>query len=298
MRLTANSPKVLNRLVPGCAALVLAVLLAGGATAQKGPQPAPAPVQPQAQKSQEYVPEEGQEGKDVIWLPTADAHVARMLDMAKVKASDHVIDLGSGDGRTVLAAARRGAKAHGIEYNPDMVTLSQRRAQQAGLAERATFEKADIFETDFTKATVLTLFLLPELNLKLRPKILDMKPGTRVVSNTFDMGEWKADKVSQSKAKCSQYCTGYLWIVPAKVAGNWTMGNGATLKLEQSFQFVTGTLTRKNGKSIPIKGGKLDGDRIRFTTGGRTYSGRVSADSIQGVAKRKGGGWKATRASS
>ena len=137
-------------------------------------------------------PEVGQAGKDVIWVPTADALVEKMLDVAQVTSNDYVIDLGSGDGRTVIAAAKRGARARGIEYEPAMVELSIRNARNAGVEDRAKFEKADLFETDFSQATVLTMFLLPDINLRLRPKILDMKPGTRVVSNSFTMGRMDA----------------------------------------------------------------------------------------------------------
>src|SRR5919201_4509445 len=142
---------------------------------------------------QEYEPQVGQEGKDVIWVPTPQALVEKMLGMAKVTPKDYLIDLGSGDGRTVIAAAKRGAKALGIEYNPEMVELSKRNAAAAGVSDKATFMKADLFETDFSKATVVTLFLLPSINMKLRPKILDMKPGTRIVSNAFNMEDWEAD---------------------------------------------------------------------------------------------------------
>src|SRR5262245_61353235 len=142
--------------------------------------------------AQDYQPQVGQEGKDVVWVPTPETMVQRMLDMAKVTSKDFVMDLGSGDGRTVIGAAKRGARALGVEYNPDMVELSKRNAAKEGVTERAQFVKADLFETDFSKATVITMFLLPDINLKLRPKILNLKPGTRVVSNSFTMGEWKA----------------------------------------------------------------------------------------------------------
>src|SRR4051812_49365871 len=159
-------------------ALVLSTI-AAGAWAQAKP----------AQK--EFEPTVGQEGKDVVWVPTSQALVNRMLDLAKVGPNDIHYDLGSGDGRTVITAAKRGAKAFGVEYNPNMVALSRRNAKAAGMDGKATFIHGDIFETDFSKATVITLFLLPDLNIKLRPKILDMKPGTRVVSNSFTMGDWQ-----------------------------------------------------------------------------------------------------------
>src|ERR671924_2402492 len=144
----------------------------------------------------EYKPQVGQEGKNVIWVPTPQELVDKMLDMAKVTPKDFVIDLGSGDGRTVITAAKRGAKALGIEYNPDMVELSKRNAAKEGVSDKASFVKADLFETDFSQATVITMFLLPDINLKLRPKILDLKPGTRIVSNSFTMGDWKADETA------------------------------------------------------------------------------------------------------
>ncbi|MGH8648886.1 MAG: SAM-dependent methyltransferase, partial [Burkholderiales bacterium] len=155
----------------------------------------------QAQKAPEastYKPEVGQEGKDVVWVPTPQSLVDKMLDLAKVMPADYVIDLGSGDGRTVITAAKRGARALGIEYNPDMVALSQRNAAKEEVTDKATFMKADLFESDFSRATVITMFLLPDINLKLRPKILDLKPGTRIVSNSFTMGEWQHDRSVQA----------------------------------------------------------------------------------------------------
>src|SRR5687768_584722 len=164
----------------------------------------PAPAQ-----SEEFEPKVGQDGKDVIWVPTAQALVDRMLDLAKVTPQDTVIDLGSGDGRTVITAAKRGAKAFGIEYNPDMVELSRRNAAQEGVGDKVTFTKADLFETDLSGATVITMFLLPEINLKLRPKILDLRPGTRIVSNSFNMGDWEADETVEARDGCTSYCKAY-----------------------------------------------------------------------------------------
>ena len=205
-----------------------------------------------AQPAQQYQPKEYQDGKDVVWVPTAQTLVDRMLDIANVTASDYVIDLGSGDGRTVITAAKRGAKALGVEYNPKMVELSKANAAKEGVTDKATFVKADLFKTDFSQATVLTMFLLPEINLKLRPKILGMKPGTRVVSNSFDMGDWKPDQTIDPVEKCKDYCNAFLWIVPAKVAGTWATPQGK-LVLKQKFQFVTGTLTSGNVVT-PVKG--------------------------------------------
>src|SRR3972149_5224331 len=191
----------------------------------------------------EYEPTVGQEGKDVVWGPTPQVLVDKMLDMAKVTAQDYVINLGSGDGRTVITAAKRGARALGIEYNPDMVALSKRNASKEGLAEKVQFIQADLFESDFSQATVITMFLLEEINLKLRPRILDLKPGTRIVSNYFTMGEWKAEETFtiDKKDGCnSTYCTAYFWIVPAKVEGTWILPQGE-LTIKQTFQMISGT---------------------------------------------------------
>ena len=240
----------------------------------------------------EYQPQVGQEGKDVIWVPTPQPLVDKMLDMAKVTPQDYVIDLGSGDGRTVITAAKRGAKALGIEYNPDMVELSKHNAAKEGVGNKANFVKADLFESDFSQATVITMFLLPDINLRLRPKILGLKPGTRIVSNSFTMGEWTADETTSAKDGCTSYCTAYLWIVPAKVEGTWKLPQGE-LTLKQTFQMVSGTL--KNGaNTAQISNGKLNGDQITFTAGGAQYSGHVNGNTMEG-SSNPGGSWKATR---
>src|SRR6187551_797972 len=178
-----------------------------------------------AQQAKPFEPTVGQQGKDVVWVPTAQGLVDRMLDMAKVTPKDYVIDLGSGDGRTVITAAKRGAKALGIEYNPEMVELSKRNAAKEGVSEKASFMKADLFESDFSQAQVITMFLLPSINMKLRPKLLNLKPGTRIVSNTFDMEDWKPDQ-DATVENCTNWCTAHLWIVPAKVDGNWKTPQG------------------------------------------------------------------------
>jgi len=247
-----------------------------------------------------YEPKVGQQGKDVVWVPTPQALVDKMLALGKVTAEDLLVDLGSGDGRTVITAAKRGTRSLGIEYNPDMVELSRRNAQQAGVTAKAEFKRADLFETDFSYATVVTMFLLPDINIRLRPKILDMKPGTRIVSNSFTMGEWKWDDsvVATPEDGCSSYCTAYLWIVPAKVAGTWKTPQGV-LRLEQEFQNVTGTLTA-GGKPLTLTGGKLRGDQISFSAGGTQYSGRVNAERIEGTVKvgsNAASFWNATRES-
>ena len=244
----------------------------------------------QGQSTKDYQPQVGQEGKDVIWVPTPQALVDKMLAMAKVTPKDYVIDLGSGDGRTVITAAKRGSKALGIEYNPDMVELSKRNAAKEGVSDKASFMKADLFESDFSQAQVITMFLLSSINLKLRPKILNLKPGTRIVSNTFDMGEWKPDETATLR-DCSSWCTAHLWIVPAKVDGTWHIGQGE-LVLNQSFQMITGTL--KSANSVTPISGKLNGDQISFTVGNVSYSGRVNGNTMQGNAG--GSKWSASRA--
>jgi SAM-dependent methyltransferase len=250
-----------------------------------------------AAQTSTFEPQVGQPGKDVVWVPTSQVLVDRMLNMAKVTANDFVIDLGSGDGRTVITAAKRGARALGIEYNPDMVELSKHNAAREGVSERAQFVKADLFEADFSKASVITMFLLPDINLKLRPKILGLKPGTRIVSNSFNMGEWEDDETASIDAKdgCSYWCVAHLWIVPARVEGRWKTTAG-DLVLGQQFQMLSGTL-RANAGPAAVSG-KLHGDEIRFTAGNATYAGRVNGRSIEGtVTGTSGNGkWTATRA--
>jgi hypothetical protein len=212
-----------------------------------------------------------------------------MLDLAKVTSKDYVIDLGSGDGRTVITAAKRGAKALGIEYNPDMVELSKLTAAKEGVSDRASFVKADLFESDFSRAQVISMFLLSSINLKLRPKILELKPGTRIVSNTFDMGDWKPDE-SATIPGCDSWCTAHLWIVPAKAEGTWNLPHGE-LTLKQTFQTLSGTL--KSGNAVTPINGKLNGDRISFNAGGSQYTGRVNGNAMEGsVGESK---WSATR---
>jgi len=248
-------------------------------------------AQAQSGKS-EYQPQVGQEGKDVIWVPTPQSLVDKMLDMGKVTAKDYVIDLGSGDGRTVITAAKRGAKALGIEYNPEMVELSKRNAAKEGVTDKASFTKADLFESDFSQATVITMFLLPDINLKLRPKILNLKPGTRIVSNSFTMGDWSSDDTVIAKDGCISYCTAYLWIVPAKVEGNWQLADGE-LTLKQTYQMISGTL-KSGGNTVQIANGKLNGDQITFNAAGSLYTGRVTNNGMEGTIS-SGGDWKASR---
>jgi len=210
-----------------------------------------------------YQPDVGQSGKDVIWVPTNDEVVRLMLEAAKVRPDDVVYDLGAGDGKIAIAAARDyGARSVGIEYNPDMAALAKRNAQRSGVSEKVTIINGDIFEEDFTEATVVTLYLLPNLNLKLRPTLLDMKPGTRVVSNSFNMGDWEPDQKLGA-----DYTVGYYWVVPAKVAGTWQLKGedirDGELVLTQKFQNVGGTLTT-GGKSQPLLAPELTGDSLSF----------------------------------
>jgi len=223
----------------------------------------------------DYEPSVGQEGKDVVWVPSPGAMVKAMLDLAEVTDKDYLIDLGSGDGRTVIAAAQRGARAHGIEYDADLVEVSRRRAQAAGVAGRATFEKQDLFKTDLSRATVITLFLLPSINLELRPRLLELKPGTRIVSNTFDMGDWHPDAsvtLTDEEDECDSWCTAMLWIVPAKAAGRHSLPQGE-LVLEQQFQMLTGVL-RAGGAEQKVEGW-VTGEEVELYAGGREYRGRV-----------------------
>ena len=268
-------------------ALLLAVLwLPTGATAQLPPAPAV-----------------GQEGKDVPWVPTPDVLVDKMLEMAEVTADDFVIDLGSGDGRLVIAAARLGARAVGVELAPNLVALAKRRAAEAGVADRTEFVTADLFDLDLSPATVVTMFLLPDINYRLRPALFDLRPGTRIVSNTWDLRGsetdpdapgWTAD-ATVVLDPCPTWCTSLLWIVPAKVAGTWRTDTGE-LVLEQRFQELSGELRTPDG-TVPITGGRLRGEQIGFETGGGTYTGRVAGSTMSGTARTPTGvtAWRAVR---
>jgi hypothetical protein len=268
-----------SKIKPGLfASLLLAVftLTAGTLAQTHDPQPA------LSDRRESNGPRTGQPGKDVIWLPTPDVLVETMLDMGGVSASDFLIDLGSGDGRVVIAAARRGAKALGVEYDRDLVAFSTRRAAGEGVSARATFVRADLFETDLSKATVITLFLRDDLNLKLRPKLLALRPGTRIVSNTFSMDDWEPDDLQVLSRGCAGWCTAMMWTIPARVEGSWRLPQG-TIALRQHFQFITGEI-RTGAAATPISDGRLRGDEITFTAAGTRYSGRVSDRTIEGTA--------------
>jgi hypothetical protein len=281
------------------AALIAAALFALPAAAQNAGK---------ENAAKEYTPQVGQEGKDVIWVPTPQALVERMLDMAKLTPKDIHYDLGSGDGRTVITAAKRGVQAVGVEYNPDMVKLSERAAAKEGVSDKAKFIHGDIFQTDFSSATVLTLYLLPSLNVKLRPTILRMTPGTRVVSHAFSMDDWQPDQTDNVEGR-----TAYMWIVPAPVEGTWRWSANSGQKehelvLRQQYQNVEGLVRLDNGRMGQLRNIKLRGDQISFTvhevtgtssTVRRDYSGRVSGTTMQGTVKSGEGPeakWTATRA--
>ena len=242
----------------------LALLLAAGAT-------------PSAAQSATFKPEVGQPGKDVVWVPTPEALVEKMLDLAKVGRDDFVIDLGSGDGRNVIGAARRGARALGVEYNPDMVELSRRNAAAAGVGDRARFERGDMYEADISKASVMALFLLPSNLLQLRPKFLALAPGSRIVSNTFLIADWTPD-VSERIDACEMWCEAHLYIVPAQAGGTWRMPGGE-LTLTQTFQKLTGTMTT-GGVATPVTG-TLRGEEIELSGGTVALAGRVRDGALE-----------------
>jgi precorrin-6B methylase 2 len=246
---------------------------------------------------QEFEPTVGQAGKDVVWVPTSPALVERMLDLAKVTPQDFVMDLGSGDGRNIIAAARRGARAVGVEYNPDMVTLSRRLAREAGVGDRATFVEGDMFEADISKATVMALFLLPSNLEKLKDKFLALTPGTRIVLNTFIVEGWEADVSETLEGDCTSWCTAHLYIVPAKAGGVWRF-NGGEVAITQQFQMLSVT-PMAAGKPGAVAQGRMNGRSITFTVGGMNYAGEVNGDRITGTATPSAGGasrpWTATR---
>jgi precorrin-6B methylase 2 len=249
-------------------------------------------AQPTTQSTGEtYQPRVGQPGKDVVWVPTPEEMVDKMLDLAAVTPNDFVIDLGSGDGRNVIAAAKRGARALGVEFNPDLVQYSKQNAAKAGVGDRAMFVQGDMFEADISKATVMALFLLPDNLKKLQQKLLDLRPGTRIVANTFGIEGWEPDETKVYEDGCTSWCTIMLWIVPAQVAGTWKTPQG-DLSLTQEFQMLSGTMG-----TTPVLKGRLRGDQIVFAAGGAEYTGRVNGNTIQGTVKTADGErkWTATR---
>ncbi len=233
-------------------------------------------------------------GRDTV--PTPQVLVEKMLDLANVTAADKVVDLGSGDGRLVIAAAKRGANARGIEFNPTMVEVSRRNLAAATISGKASIEQADIFASDFSDADVVTIFLLPDLYDRLRPTLLGMKPGTRILSNSFDMGAWLPDRTATVPEECDYYfCKALLWIVPAPIEGKWILDSGEStgeLVIEQKFQNVTGTL-RIGNVTAPIHG-RLKGNEVVFVAAGVEYVGQVNGASIAG-STRTGDKWSARR---
>jgi SAM-dependent methyltransferase len=253
------------------------------------------------QKDKEYEPQVGQAGKDVIWVPTPDEVVQRMLRMAQVTANDYVVDLGAGDGKIAIAAAKTmGARSLGIEYNPDMAKHAQRNVEKAGVQAKAKVVQGDIFASDFTTATVITMYLLPALNMKLRPQILAMKPGTRVVSHSFNMEDWEPDETSSMDGRRA-----YLWIVPANVMGGWQVemgGERADLTLEQKFQKLDGHV-QLGTIQAGLRDARLRGFLISFAyvdnTGmRRDFTGRVTGTKMEGSFRSDTGAegrWTATK---
>ena len=228
-----------------------------------------------AQQAPTSEPRLNQPGKDVQWVPTPDALVEKMLDLARLTPADRFVDLGSGDGVLVIAAAKRGVRSRGIEYDKGLVEFSKRKASDAGVGNLARFVRGDIFKTDFSEATVVTTFLLPSMNLRLRPTFLAMKPGTRIIANTFGIVEWEPDETVALDDPCERWCKAMMWIVPARVGGIWPTPKG-DLTISQRFQFITGTLGRE-----PIENGRLRGEQISFTAGGVDYAGRVEGDRMR-----------------
>jgi len=243
----------------------------------------------------DYEPQSGQSGKDVVWVPTPHELVDVMISMAKLSSKDFLVDLGSGDGRIVIAAAKKGIKAEGVEFNPDLVDYSKRSAAREGVADRANFVNADFFEYDLSKATVVTMFLLTDLNRRLKPRLLELRPGTRVITNTFSIDDWDYDEKQVLKDANVSWSTAYMWIVPAKVEGLWKF-NGGEMELTQTYQMVSGTM--KNGTETHKIDGKLRGDVLTFTSNGATYECTVNNNGMKGTTKSAGRSrsWEATRA--
>jgi SAM-dependent methyltransferase len=240
-----------------------------------------------------FEPVVGQPGKDVVWVPTPRELVEKMLDMARVTSADYVMDLGSGDGRMVIAAAKRGARARGVEYDPQMVALARRAAAAEGVADRASFVQGDMYEADISQATVLALFLLPDNLRRLTPKFLALKPGSRIVSNGFPIEGWQAEELDTLPA-CYDWCTALLYVVPAKVAGTWRLPQG-TLRLRQDFQRLSGELVSAEART-ELANPTLSGERIGFTIGLTRFTGRVRGDVMSGDASGAyHGQWEAIR---
>jgi SAM-dependent methyltransferase len=239
-----------------------------------------------------FEPTVGMPGRDAVWVPTTPAMVQKMLDMAKVTPADVVIDLGSGDGRMIIAAAKRGARARGVEFTPELVEHSRRLAKEAGVADKATFVQGDMYEADISDATVVALFLLPENLDKLKDKFLALKPGARIVLNTYKIPGWEPDVSETITGDCGSWCTSMLHFVPAQVAGVWRLAQGQ-LTLTQQFQVLSGELASGTNRT-PIVDARMRGDEITFTAGDVTDMGRVSGSRMEGT-RSDGRSWIATR---
>ncbi len=277
-------------------ALALAWLLTAALSSAALAQTPAGPTAPAAPGP--YQPRIGQPGKDVVWVPTPPELVATMLDLAKVTKDDYVIDLGSGDGRNIIAAAQRGARGVGVEFNPDLVEVSNRIAREKGVADKATFVQGDMYEADISKATVMAIYLLPANMDKLLPKFQALTPGSRIVANTFGFSDWDPDaRDTVKESACSDWCEALLWIVPARVAGTWRLENDmGTLVLTQLNQVLYGSLTIGITEA-PISKARMRGYEIAFTVGDRVYNARVSGSSMQGTMSGPDGtlDWRARR---
>jgi len=266
-----------------CAALVVTLAVSTVADAQEPQKP--------------FEPTSGQAGKDVVWVPSPPAMVSKMLETAGVTPQDLVMDLGSGDGRNIIAAAKLGARGIGVEFNADMVALSRRLAAEAGVADKAQFVEGDMYAADISKATVLALFLLPVNLNRLAPKFLDMTPGSRIVGNTFGIDGWEPDDqlTLDQNSDCSSWCEVLLWIVPAKAAGPWKMANG-TMTITQEFQMIKGEVTL-DGATYTIPNTALRADAIAFIAGGLNFTGKVRGNQIEGLITTPAGQvpWRASR---
>ena len=265
--------RIVSRVLQTILMLFFSSVLIGGAWAAEGDKP--------------FEPVVGQSGRDVVWVPTPEVLLEKMLDVAKVTPKDYVMDLGSGDGRNIIAAAKRGARSLGVEYNPEMVELSRRAAEKSGVADKAQFVQGDMYEADISQATVLALFLLPENLNKLAAKFLALKPGSRIVANHFAVSGWEPDETGRAEGDCGSWCNWLLYVVPAQAGGRWRFQKGE-LDLEQKYQMLTGAFNL-NGVSTAVEGGRLLGEQITFTLGGKEYKGKVNGDAMAGA------GWNATR---
>lgn len=299
--LLSVSPRV--RLCAAAIAVRLCVSSASATTADERtmrdqtPQSAASvvPMQP----DRPYKPSVGQAGKDVVWVPTPPPLLDTMLSLARVTPEDVVIDLGSGDGRAVIAAARLGARAIGVEFNPELVTLSQRAAAEAGVADRASFIQGDMFEADISQATVFALYLLPENLDRLLPRLQSMRPGTRIVANTFGFSDWDPDAQERVRAElCTDWCDALLWIVPARMAGTWVLESGERLVMTQLHQVLHGEW-RSSAGAVPLSQARVRGTTVGFSVGERRFEGEWSDGVLTGIERLRDGStqrWRATQA--